>query len=153
MGHHVPDEPPCAGLAHTPRLPSLSLPITLGPSPMGHPIPNKPPSTGLACTPQLTSLSPPIALGPSPMGHPLAHTPQLPSLSPPVSHTFASVSPFIPSWCHSLSPLNTTRFQSTAPPITSYYCSVLHILYRYTLSYLTLGQPIHYGQLHSWAHP
>ncbi|KIK78691.1 hypothetical protein PAXRUDRAFT_163283, partial [Paxillus rubicundulus Ve08.2h10] len=60
--------------------------------------------------------------------------------------------PFIPSWCHSLGPPNTTRFQSIGPPITSRYISMLHILYCYTLSYLTLGRPIHYGQLHSWAH-
>ncbi|KIK72717.1 hypothetical protein PAXRUDRAFT_180048, partial [Paxillus rubicundulus Ve08.2h10] len=106
---------------------------------------------GPAHIPRLPSLGPPIASWLSPMGHPvlnkppsagLARTPRLPSLGP-----------FIPSWCHSLSPLNTTRFQSIGPPITSYYCSVLHILYCYTLSYLTLGQPIHYGQLHSWAHP
>ncbi|KIK96139.1 hypothetical protein PAXRUDRAFT_139108, partial [Paxillus rubicundulus Ve08.2h10] len=129
------------------QLPSLSPPIASWPSPMGHPIPNEPPSAGPAHTPWPPSLNPPIALGPSPMGHPipneppsarLAYTPRVPSLGPPIS-----------PW----PPLNTTRFQSTAPPITSYYCSVLHILYCYTLSYLTLGQPIHYGQLHSWAHP
>ncbi|KIK92573.1 hypothetical protein PAXRUDRAFT_792306 [Paxillus rubicundulus Ve08.2h10] len=132
-----------------PLLGLLGPPITPWPSPMGHPIPYEPSPTGPAHTPWLPFLSPPIAPWPSPMGHPVpdkppstgpAHTTLLPSLGPPITPWPSPIG----------QPL---LFQSIGPPITSHYISVLHILYCYILSYLTLGQPIHYRQLHSWAHP
>ena len=71
----------------------------------------------------------------------------------PVSYAFPSVSPSMPCRCRSLSSLITPGFQYLGQPITYHYISVFHIPYCYILSYLTLGRPIHYGQLHSWAHP
>ncbi|KIK76088.1 hypothetical protein PAXRUDRAFT_110591, partial [Paxillus rubicundulus Ve08.2h10] len=141
------------GLPHTQWLPFLSPPINHHPLTMPYGLPHSLCALhlGPSHTPWLLFLGPPISPFSSPMGcpappksHPLVALPWPTYLT----HIF-SVSPFIPSWCPTLGPLDTTRLQSIGPPITSHYISVLHILYCYTLSYLTLGQPIHYGQLHS----
>ncbi|KIK71980.1 hypothetical protein PAXRUDRAFT_800539 [Paxillus rubicundulus Ve08.2h10] len=115
---------------------------------------NKPPSTGLAHTPQLPSLSPPIAPWPSPMGCP---APYEPSLScPPSAHLSHmhlpqlahSSHPGAPPLAHPTPP-GFNPLAHPLPPIT-FQCYIFYIV---TLSCLTLGWPIHYGQLHSWAHP
>ncbi|KIK75906.1 hypothetical protein PAXRUDRAFT_171286 [Paxillus rubicundulus Ve08.2h10] len=105
-------------------------PILPWSSPMGQPILYVPFSPGPSHTSQLPSLSPPIAPWPYSMGQPILYNP--PSLGHPIPHS-----------CHFLAhPLHPIKFQ----------CYTLH-MYCYILSYLTLGRPIHYGQLHPWAHP
>ncbi|KIK79817.1 hypothetical protein PAXRUDRAFT_160264 [Paxillus rubicundulus Ve08.2h10] len=145
MGHPIPYKPSSTEPALTPQ-PSFSFlgpPMLPWPSPMGPPVPNKPSCTGPACTPQLLFLGPPIAPWQSPIPNKPsctgpAHTPRLPFFGPPIA-------PWLPP--------DATKFQFLGPPIADHYISVLHIPYCYTLSYLTLGHPIHYGQLHPWAHP
>ncbi|KIK73712.1 hypothetical protein PAXRUDRAFT_177656 [Paxillus rubicundulus Ve08.2h10] len=109
------------------------------PSPMGHPIPYKPSSTGPALTPWPSFLGPPMPPWPSPMGPPVPNNPSC--TGPARTPRFPFFGPPITPW---LSPLGR--------PIPYHYISVLHIPYCYILSYLTLGHPIHYGQLHPWAH-
>ncbi|KIJ05024.1 hypothetical protein PAXINDRAFT_21698 [Paxillus involutus ATCC 200175] len=147
MGHPIVYETSFAGLPHISSFPFLGQPITHAPSSIGHPIVYKTSFTGLPHIPPLPLFSQPITHCPPSIGHPVAykpsftgppHLPRLPFLSQPIKP---------------LGSLITPGFRSLGLPITYHYISVFHIPYCYILSYLTLGRPIHYGQLRSWAHP
>ncbi|KIK74013.1 hypothetical protein PAXRUDRAFT_121021, partial [Paxillus rubicundulus Ve08.2h10] len=133
IGHPISYEPSSTGLPRKPWPPFLGPPIVHAASAIGQPISYDPSSTGLPHKPRPPFLGPPIAHVPFSIGRPL------PFLRPPVSHAFASVSPSMPCWCYSLSPLSTPRFQFLGPPIAYHYISMLHITYCYILSYCTLG--------------
>ncbi|KIK72840.1 hypothetical protein PAXRUDRAFT_179817, partial [Paxillus rubicundulus Ve08.2h10] len=108
------------------------------------PSPTRPAHTyPMAPIPQCTHC--PLAIS---MGHPILYeppstgpscTPWLPSFGPPIALGPSLMGHHIPKKPPSTGPAHTPQLPSLGPPITPWPSPI--------------GHPIHYRQLHSWAHP